>query len=524
MKSKASKTRKWVLSGMTLSLLVPTLAACNSGDSSNDPNNRRTLRVGTMYGSKSDESWFRQQYTDMFEFAHSNIDIEIVPAIDYTERQFDTREEQEKPIDQMARVKEIMTGSNPVDVMIINDMSFLAQLTSENLLKQLDPLLKEDKIDMNEFVPTVIDGIKEQGDGFLYALAPTFQSSALYYNKKLFAKAGVDLPKEGMNWDDVFSLAKRLKSGTGKESVFGFSFNQWGAGDNFWDFQNFAAPLQLRMYDEKGETMTVNTPQWQSLLENMFQMKKDRVTPSQEDMNYDQPMGEEYRYNPFQGQLFLNGKVAMTIGDYGLINQIQQMNDNSDKLKMEKLDWDVVTMPFHVGKEGFGGNIYLGQLAGINANAANTDDAWEFIKFMNGKEWAKLKSRSTYELSSRKEFVKVRDGMSYNIEAFTKLKPSPSPYFHSSVKDQELLRDKPNLSLINEMGSLLFSQVMQGNKTAKEALALWEEKGNNLLQKIKTNPKDTIENPFEGIEENYGGISPEKRALMEAAGESVIID
>jgi len=525
MNNKAKTTRKWVMSGLTLSLLVPTLAACNT-DKGNDPNNTRTLRIGTMYGSKSDESWFRQQFTDMFEFTHSNIEIEVVPAIDYSEMQFESQEKQQEPIDQMEKLKAIMTGPKAVDVMIINDLSLVGRLVNENYLKQLDPLLKEDKIDVNEFVPTVVDGIKDQGNGFLYALTPTFSPSALYYNKKIFTSKGVDFPADNMSWDDVFNLAKRLSSGKGKDSVFGFTFNQWGAGDNFWDFQSFIAPLQLRMFDEKGETMTVNTPQWQALWEKTYQLKKDRVTPSQEDMQYDQPTGPEARYNPYQGRLFLNGKVAMTVGDYSMINEITQLNDNADKLKMEKLDWDVVSMPFHVGKEGIGGNIYLNQLAGINANATNPDDAWEFIKFMNGKEWAKLKSRSTYEMSARKEFVKVRDGLSYNVEAFTKMKPSP-PIGAASLTDQKLFQEKPNLNLINEMGSQLFTQVMSGQKSAKDALALWQDKGNALLQKIKTNPKGNIENAFEGITPaggDGGGMSPEKRAIMEASGEAVIIN
>ena len=46
------------------------------------------------------------------------------------------------------------------------------------------------KIDVNEFVPPIIDGIREQGNGFLYALTPTFTPSALYYNKKLFNECG----------------------------------------------------------------------------------------------------------------------------------------------------------------------------------------------------------------------------------------------------------------------------------------------------------------------------------------------
>ncbi len=517
MNKRPNRVRKWIMTGLTLSLLIPTLAACNT-NKGEDADNRRTLRIGTMYGSKQDESYFRQQFTDMFEFTHPNIDIEVVPAIDYSEMQFEDQSKEQEQVNPMEKVKAIMTGTNPVDVMIF-DMSVLGQMVNENLLKQLDPMLKEDKIDINEFVPTVIEGIKDQGNGFLYALTPMFTPSALYYNKKLFNKVGVPVPTDGMNWDDVFNLAKRMKSGSGKDAVFGFSFNQWGAGDNYWDLQNFAAPLQLRMFDDKAETMTVNTPQWEAIWKTVTDLHKDHIVPRQEDMQYEQPQGDNVRYNPYQGRLFLNGRVAMTIGDYNMINEIEQMNANSEKLKIEKLEWDVVTMPYHVGKEGIGGSIYLNQLSGINANAANQEDSWEFVKFMNGKEWAKLKSRSTYEMSSRKEFIKPRDGMSYNVEAFTKLKPAPQ--LNSSLKDQELYREKPNLNMVSELGSRAYSEVIQEKKSVKEALAQWETKGNDLLQKIKTNPKGQIEGIFDDV---YGGMSDEKRKVMEAAGEAVTIE
>jgi multiple sugar transport system substrate-binding protein len=516
MNKPMNRVRKWMLTGMALTLLIPMLAACNL-TKGKEADVRHTLRIGTMYGSKQDEYNFRQQFTDMFEMTHNNIDIEVVPAIDYSEQQFEDQSKPQEPINQLEKIKAIMTGANPVDIMIV-DMSMLGQLVNESLLKQLDPLLKEEKIDTNEFVPTVIEGIKEEGNGFIYALTPTFTPSALYYNKKLFTQKGITLPTDGMSWDDVFIKAKQLTSGTGKDAIFGFSFNQWGAGDGFYDMQNFAAPLQLKMFDDKAELMTVNTPQWEALWKTSTGLYKDHVTPRQEDMQYDQPVSDTNRYNPYQGRLFLNGRVAMTVGDYYLLNDIQQMNDNADKLKIDPLEWDVVTIPYHAGHEGVGGNIYLNQLTGINANAANPDDAWEFVKFMNGKEWAKLKSRSTYEMSARKEFVKVRDGMSYNVEAFTKMKPAP--LMQSSLKEQELFREKPNLYMVSQLGMNAYNQVIQGTKTVKEALEQWETKGNDLLQKIKTNPKGQIDGVFDDV---YGEIPPEKRALMEAAGEAVAV-
>ena len=178
-------------------------------------------------------------------------------------------------------------------------------------------------------------------------------------------------------------------------------------------------------------------------------------------------------------------------------------------------------MPFFQEKPCIGGNIGLNKLAGINAKAQNPDDAWEFIKFMNGEKSAKFKSRSTYEMSSLTSFVKIKEGMDpVNIDAFTKVKPVPVS--QSALKDQELFRTKPNLNMVNELGNQAYMKVIQGTKTVKEALEEWQNRGNDLLQKIKTNP----DGPIEGIYEDGGGgaIPFEKMELMKAAGEIVESD
>ncbi|MFC5703527.1 ABC transporter substrate-binding protein [Cohnella faecalis] len=485
---KGKKIRRWAVAGTALTMLVPLLAACST-DKTDDPKNRHTLRIGTMYGSKQDESYFRQQFTDIFEYTHDGIDIEVVPAIDYNEMQFDNMngKEQTQQPDPLEKVKAIMTGSNPVDVMIF-DFSLLGQLVGENLLKQLDTQMKEDEINASDFAATVIDGIKEEGNGNIYALTPTFMPSALFYNKKLFAKANVTPPHDGMNWDEVFNLAKQMSTGDGKDRVFGFSFSSYGGGENYWDIQNFLAPLKLRMYDENAEKMMVNSPKWTNMWKTVYGLYKDHIIPHQDDFVYDQPT--DGKYNPFQGQMFLNGRVAMTIGDYSYISQIQQLNDNADKLKMEKLDWDVVTIPFHTEAANVGANINLSSLAGINTKAANSDDAWEFVKFINSEKWAQLKSRSMYEMPSRKAFIKAREGMTYNVEAFTKLKPFSNS---QSQKDLEISRTKPNIRFISELASQAYNAVVSGKLSVEQALKELETRGNDLLQKLKTDPNGPMD-------------------------------
>ncbi|MFD2333960.1 ABC transporter substrate-binding protein [Cohnella sp. GCM10020058] len=510
MDQRKKTVRRVVAGGLTLSLLVPLLAACNDKNE-DDPNNRRTLRIGMMYGSSQDESYYRQQYTDLFEYTHKNIDIELVPAIDWTEQQFEEPDKQQN-VDQLAKVKEIMTGANPVDVMIVDSTAMLSQLVQENMLKPLDPLIKEDKIDLTDYVPSVIDGIKQVGDNQLYALTPTFVPSALFYNKTLFQKNNIEPPHDGMSWDDVINLAKRFGDGKGgKDATFGFSFNQWGASDGFSDMTQYAAPLNLRVYDEKGEKMLVNTPQWEKVWTTIADLYKKHVVPTQEDMqkiyeaqNKEVAGGDGNQvYNPYQNQLFFSGKMAMVLGQYYMLNDLETYNKNYEKLKMTKLDWDVVTVPQFINEApGVGTNITLSALTSINAKAANPDDAWAFVKFMNGEDWAKLKSRSSYEMTARKSFIKPRDGMNYNINAFTQLQPAPQ----QSLADAKLLQERPNLNYINQLGSSEFQQVLSGKLSVKQALKEYEEKGNDMLQKIKLNPKGQFDPGIGGDVYGGGGV------------------
>jgi len=497
---------------LSASVFVPLVAACSSGGDEDDPNNRRTLRIGMIYGSADSESYIRQQYTDMFEFSHPNLDIELVNAIDYSDVRFATEEEQKQfnAQDPVEKVKAIMTGPNPVDVLML-DIGTMVQLAKQNLLKPLDPLIKEDKIDLEAYLPNVLDSIREAGEGQIYGLSPTFSSSALFYNKKLFQKAGVTPPTDGMTWDDVFNLAERMKSGSGKDAIFGLALNDWNSSLDFYSVQNIAAPLNLRMYDEKAEKMTVDTDQWEAVWKRPIELYRNHVIPGPEDLQPEQS-DKPYNYNPYDYRPFFSNRVAMAIGSYGMVTDLATYNANVGKIEgAQPIDWDVVTYPVQAQAPGISGNMYVNQLTSINAAAANPDDAWEFIKFMNGKESAKFKSRSTYELSTLKEFIKPKDGQSFHIEAFYQLKPlTPS----ASDNDQKLYRERPNLNLIQNIGMASFQKALDGKLSVREALAEWQKNGNELLPKIKANPTGNIDI---GSYMYPGGMAGEQGPIARAA-------
>lgn len=470
--------KKLLSVSLAATLALGLLAGCN-GSKAADPQQEKVLRIGVLYGGY-DDSYFRQQYTDVYEFTH-NVRIEVVPAIDQSQYRYQDYSQPYVQPDYLDSMKKIMTGSNPVDV-VVTDTSVLNQLIKENMVKQLDPMIQEDKFDTSDFVPAVIDGIKDLGEGSLYALTPSFSSSALFYNKKLFTDAGVEPPTDNMTWDDIFNLARRLAKGEGKDRVYGFAFSRYIGSDPFWDMQsNYVNSLQLKTFDDKAETMTVNTPQWTKVWETISKLAKDKIIP---DSNSGMMDGE---WNPVTSDLFLSGKVAMTIGENYYVNEITDANNNASKIKnFTPVDWDVVTVPVHPEKPGIGGSIWLSNTFAINSAAPNAETAWDFIKFINGEDWAKLKSRSnSYEMLARKSYIQPKMGLDYNIQAFYLLKPTPP----TDPKQEKLMSEKPGLYSVTDSGRRFFQEVLENKKTPAEALKEWEEKGNKMLQEIKNNPK-----------------------------------
>lgn len=476
---KKNWVRKLLTVTLAMTMIIPMLAACTNKDEV-VPGQERVLRIGMQYGGY-DDTYFRQQWTDTFEITHKGIRIELVPAIDGSDMRYDNSGDPKKQPDRYEAMKKLLNSANPVDIVVTDSFQF-RKLVEEGMLKQLDPLVQKDKIDLSDFVPTVIDGLKTMGDNNLYGLSPTFSSSALFFNKKMFSDAGIAPPTDNMTWDQVFTLAANLSKGDGADRKYGFSFNRYNGSDVFDDMLNYyVSPLNLRMFDDKGEKMTVNTPQWEKVWTTVSDLAVKKTIPtgnSNNEMTGQAPENE----NPFSHDNFLSGKVAMAISDYNYINtELADAMKNADKIKgFKKFDWDVVTLPSHPEAPGVSGGSQLYNIFSINQKAANPDDAWEFIKFINSEDWAKLRSRSSWEMVSRQQYIKPKDGTNINISAFYKTKPVPP-----TKTDMDKLMGDGNLWQINQIASELMKQVIDKKKSVSEALKEWETKGNQLLLQAK---------------------------------------
>ncbi|QGQ99441.1 extracellular solute-binding protein [Paenibacillus psychroresistens] len=488
--------RKISITLLALIMVGSMLAACTKKGS--NTKTEHVLRIASSYGM--DEEYFRQQYTELFEFANDNIKIEIIPTQDEGNRYgygggYSSDEEvdpnAEKPKTPLETMMDLMDKPNPPDIVVLG-FEQMKTLLDANLLAPLDQQIKKNKFDTTDIAPVVLDSLKGASeDGQLYALTSTFSSNALIYNKQMFIDAGVEeMPKDNMTWDEVFALAKKLSVGEGKDHKYGFSFSSQSQGDMFYSMKAYTDPLKLRMYDELGEKMTVDTPEWENALNTIYQLQKDKVMPSSDNMirmkmgagEGDQPQG------PFGYDDFMSGRVAMTLMPYGQLGQIINANKSADTIKgYTKIDWDVVTVPSHPSAQGEVSNVYFNNLMAINAKSSNLEDAWKFIEFSNSEKWAQLKSHSTQQMVSRMKYILPKEGTDYHIDAFYKIKLAPL------MDDTKLMQEKPNLWSVQQIGQAALQEVATGKKTVKQALTEWQTKGNMALQKLKENPNAQID-------------------------------
>jgi multiple sugar transport system substrate-binding protein len=470
--------------GFALFMIFPLLAACTQGNRGSQEGTR-VLRIAYMSGDSMYDDYMRTQYTELFEFTHPNIEIELVPAVDWSKRRYEQQKEGEiyREPDYVEEMKKLIASDNPPDLVLMSSLDQLKRLVADNMLQPLESYIQADEFDLDGIVPAVLNGIRSVGNNELYALAPTFTASALVYNRAIFDERGVDYPTDNMTWDEVFDLARRVAYGEGNERTFGFSFSTYFYDDLFWSLDLYVSPLGLRMTDETAEKMLVDSDQWEKVLQKLVDLKQEKIFPEMSE-----PSGDSGTYNPFEYDAFLSGRLAMAVISYSQLNEIIGANMNAANIEgFTPINWDVVTLPTHPEAPGLGGFISMDPLMGISANAANPEDAWEFLKFINSEDWAKLKSRSTNMMVSRKDYIQPRDGLDYNVAAFYQLTPVMNSMNDYDPGLDPLIRQ--NLWQLNNLGQQKLYAIIYGEVSIREGLMQWATEGDAMLQQIRENPQ-----------------------------------
>ncbi|MBB6729291.1 extracellular solute-binding protein [Cohnella sp. CBP 2801] len=407
-----------------------------------------------------DESAFFQEYGSLFISKFPNIDVQVVNMQTLYNTGVYTEDSIYKFIDQQKP-----------DVLMLSPDQY-EKMATDGKLYELDSVIKQDKFDTEGIQPAILKLLRDKGNGTLYGLSPSFSNSALFYNKDLFEKYGIEPPTDSMSWDEILTLAERFPTdGSDKDRIYGFGVQNYGSIIDM--AYQIGSTNGLRVLSPDGSQVTMNTDAWKQVFQTVAKAAASKAIrlPSNNMANGSMTMEEYYNRDPF-----ISGKTAMYVGySYDVQNIKQAKSSMPDK----KLNWGIVTAPVDPNNRGQSNSFSLSNVFAVNAQSPNLRAAWEFVKYIDSEDFARVKSKSSNSgnLLSRTAYNPDVDGVS--LEPFYKLEPVSDPVYSL---------DKAPASFYGLFMPILQDElqaVIDGKKTLDEASADIQSRAQEALVKAK---------------------------------------
>jgi multiple sugar transport system substrate-binding protein len=314
---------------------------------------------------------------------------------------------------------------------------------SRGLIDPIDDLLERDAEEMQEFFDDVHPRMLEftntlsSPDGQTYFLPGELNTMGIWYNKDVFAAAGVEEPVAGWTWDDFNTTATAI---TKPGEVYGMHVTgALFASVMPWLLTNGASPLSA-----DWTQATVNTPEAVAAAQQMRQLVADGISP--------EPGGE---FDAFT--IFAQGGLGM-IGVGRWIYPSLETNGVTDKVGI--VPWPEMAGPGSpVGWKSYP----------IMSSTENREAAWALSKYFASKEAAAF---LMYEISARRSIAED--------PAFLETMPPGFDTFFKAIDYATPVPGTDNGAVIQHDIESTFDQILIGNLEAEAGL-------NDLNSKIESN-------------------------------------
>lgn len=486
--------KNWFKIAISVALIATFLVGCSIGGSGEENKTPATLKV--MY---YDEGSFFQDYGMLFSALYPEVDIQVVS----TNSLYRNRNDEEE-FDHEKAMQEFIDKEKP-DVMMI-DMSQFEKMAQDGKLIDLEANMTKDNFDTEGLVPGMIDYMKTLGGGQLYGLPSSFNSSVLFYNKSLFDKYNITYPTDQMTWSEVIALARQFPiEGEPEERIYGLKV---GYNGDLNEMSNMIANAEgLKFVNPATKQMTINTAGWKNAVQTAYDAIKSDTLYFENRNNG--MMGSSSYEDYLLRNPFTSNRLAMTIDGSHFMREMKEAADYITEEGKVIKDWDIVTIPVSPQFPDESPSTWYNNIFSIAKDSPNVDVAWKFISYISSEEYARVKSKLTYNngFSIHTKYIKDEEGRNY--EAFYKLKPSKQQMDYTEF---DKLPSQFSMMFHNYMNEE-FRAIQEGKKSVEEALEVLQVKGEELLAQESMTQEEIEKMWQEQMEED-------QKRMMESAGQS----
>ncbi len=342
---------------LTAASLAPWSAGCA-------PDDKDALTF--FFAANPDERDVRMRIVDEFQRRHPDIKVRPVLSAPGVMQQLAT----------------FCAGGKCPDVMMAWDLTY-AELAARGVLLDLNTLLARDQAFAAQLRSDSIGALYDSFSfkGGQYALPEQWSGNFLFYNKRLFAEAGVPAPprtwEQPWSFDEFLDTASAVtkRNASGRATQYGF-VNMWFSyySAALFGMNNgvpWATPLKSPTHFNFGEDAFIEAVQFYADLAH-----RHKVAPNASEV---QSMSTP--------DLFAAGKAAIAMGGHWRYQTF---------IRAEGLDFDVAPLPVGSQRQGQPAHSNIGSTGlAISSSSQHKEQAWEFVKFATGPEGQALISESS---------------------------------------------------------------------------------------------------------------------------------
>lgn len=227
----------------------------------------------------------------------------------------------------------------------------------EGALLNLTPYMNADKFDLNSYDEKFKIPFRYKGN--MYAIPSFYNDIVVYYNKKLFKDAGLDVPKTNWTWDDMLAMGKKLTKRDGaKVKTYGIGAEI--AGETFT--YNFILQNGGKLYSEDKSKCVIDSPENRETIQWLLDLVyKYQVFPTPSEL------AETNSRSMFQ-----NNMIGI------LVDGSWMLKAYADALGAENLG--IMELPMRKVKNSVVNNNGYAAMA----KTKHPKEAWELLKFLAG--------------------------------------------------------------------------------------------------------------------------------------------
>lgn len=281
-----------------------------------------------------------------YESAHPDIDIDITSA-------------QNQPYKE--KLKVVVGSDEAPDIFFSWGGEFSQRFIREKLILDLNPYLEKDVKWKDSLLDTQMVEYTSD-DGMIYGVPFRLDGKLFFYNKDIFKKEGLEIPK---TWDEFIAVCDKLKA-DGITPIAEGNQDQWPACHYVGTLNQMLVSDDVRAKDYNPKTGEFTDPGYEKALEYYQQL-----VPY---MN----AGVNGQTHDMARLGFTQGQTAMLYAELVEITNVKQ--ENAD------LNWGMFNFP--VVKGSGNPDLLTGSPEGfvISSNTKYPDECVEFLKWFLGPE------------------------------------------------------------------------------------------------------------------------------------------